>query len=135
MINFILFQIFSCSTYDIAIQNGFLSLIKKIFGSMSIYYNYLFLLLMKNIDNKNNIHLKHFCSFIFIIIGVLFTLYLYSFLSVTFKIIYNFIVYKISFKFINQSILIKLQDFFKHNNYNFSILNELLKSKKYLFSI
>ncbi len=135
MINFILFHIFSFSTYDIAIQNGFLSLFKKIFSAMSVYYNYLFLLLMKNINNKNNIHLNRFCSFIFFIFGVFFTLYLYSFLSITFKTIYKYIIHKISFKYLNESISIKIQIFSNKDNHNYSILNELLKSKKFLFSI
>lgn len=134
MLNFILFQLFSYSTFDIILQNSFLDISKKVFLSIMFYYDYLCNILMKNVKNKN---LNDFYVFIFVIFGIFLFLYLYSFFVVTFKIIYTIINrdYKIKCiqkQYDNES---NIHHYLFNNKNQYSILNELLKSKNYLFSI
>lgn len=134
MLNFILLQLFSYSTYDIIIQNGFFHMTKHAFIAMSFYYDYLCSLLMKNIKNKDK-QLNNFCIFIFVVFGIFLTLYLYSIFVVTFKTLYTLITNKYTNIFLEPSLSINSKLFIKNNICKYSILNELFKSKNYLFSI
>lgn len=134
MLNFILFQLFSYSTFDIILQNSFLDISKKVFLSIMFYYDYLCNILMKNVKNKN---LNDFYVFIFVIFGIFLFLYLYSFFVVTFKIIYtitnrDYKIKCIQKQYDNEN---NIHYYLFNNKNQYSILNELLKSKNYLFSI
>lgn len=134
MLNFILWQLFSYSTIDIILQNGIFSLSKQFWIAMSFYYNYLCNLLSKNFKNNQ---LNTFFTNIFVIFGIYLVLYLYSFFAVAFKTIYtltsNYYIHKHNkWDCIVTNDLILKYDIFKKE---YSILNELLKSKNYLFSI
>lgn len=133
MLNIFLFQLFSLFSYEIIVANGFFHLTKKICIAISFYYKYLCNQLMKNIKNKDK-QLNDFCVFLFVILGIFLILYIISFFAIAFKTIYTLNTHQYNLKYINQySFQNKKNKDISHNN--FSILNELLKSKDYLFSI
>lgn len=133
MINILLFQLFSLLSYDIILGNGFFCITKKIYIAFTFYYKNLCNKLMKDIKNKDK-QLNDFCVFLFVILGIFLILYIFSFFAIAFKTIYTLITHQYNLKYINHySFENKKNKDISHNN--FSILNELLKSKDYLFSI
>ena len=134
MINFLLFSFFNIYTFDIMIQNNFISCLKSFFQIVYFFYkNLSYKILMKNFDQLKNEDLRRFYIFLLLISGCFLSLYLYTFIKVTYKIVIN-LSYIISFICINK--FIKKQYNLYNNKINkYGILFQLLNSKKFLFSI